>query len=494
MKNFIYTIGASLICASALAQEATPGQTPEAMPPSSTDGLGQVAPPTVERASTQARNWLNRKGYPREGYFPEKDAFFAIGEATIAVGPDDPIFGMAREMAYEQAMLKCKEQLAIFIAAEIDRRISSITEKPNRTKTVSDSRKRLEALQKAQNATETANKSDLRDLSIMDKAGLLATSELDKILTDRGHIDPNDPTKEASKKQMEDAVKALKNPELVASQKFSDAKGLAARTEAAGMRALVTFEAIPQGKRGSIAVIGYISKSSKEMAKAMLGKAGKVVRQDKKKEPIGDWLNTLDASTLLFTHGVLSRYDEKGELWLIAFGQATPEFDDEDMADIARDEAGLNALAALRSFAGEALAMDKRKSTSLNMNTFAAEGRKTSKEYENSSSYKSTTTAVAAALKMPGSQPLRSWDYVHPQMSAAGIEIATCGVVYGWNVSSAEAALELGKVLESIGGSRGGAGRQLAEAAPGEGEAIPGGKKAGNPTSQGKGAEGEIDD
>jgi hypothetical protein len=327
----------------------------------------------------------------------------------------------------------------------------------------------------------------------MDKAGLLATSELDKILTDRGHIDPNDPTKKASQKQMKDAIDALKNPELIASQQFTAAKGLAARTEAAGMRALVTFEAIPEGKQGSIAVIGYVSKGSKEMAKAMLGKGSGVVRLDKKKEPIGDWLNTLDGSTLLFSHGVLSRYDENGQLWLIAFGQSTPEFDDEDMADIARDEAVLNALGAMRSFAGEAITMDKRKSTSLNMNTFAAEGRKTTKEFDDSSNYKSSTSAVAAALKLPGCQPLRRWEYVHPLTIAAGYETPTVGVVYGWNVSSAEAALELGKVLEAIGGSRGGAGRKLAKKAP-EGEAIPGGKKTKTPASQGKGAEGEIDD
>ncbi len=290
-----------------------------------------------------------------------------------------------------------------------------------------------------------------------------------------------------------EALAELRNPKNISSEyNFRDTIEVAARTEAAGMLSLVTFEAIPKGKDGSIAVIGYISKSSKEMALAILNKAPKVVREDKKKESVFDWVDALTPSTLLFSHGVLSRYDENGELWLIAFGQSTPESADEFEADIALEMAETNAMGALRSFAGEAVTLNRRKDTALNTVAYRGLNRTVSKDVTNSGSYYRAMSAVAEDLTLVGALTLRSWDCVHPQMSAAGFDIATCGVVYGWNVSNKDAAHALGELLESIGGSKGDA----SVATTTDGDPPPGsqGKGAeGEIDSQGKGAEGEID-
>jgi hypothetical protein len=443
MKLFNFSLWITLLLvalpASAFVTEDTAATAPG-------DGLGQ--PPTIEKASVQAQSWLAGHNLT-EGYHSKSELYIAIGESTIAVGPEEPAFGIARTIAFEEAGLKAKSQLASFIAAEIKRSISSISEKPNRVRALADGRAKI------RQAQEAAKTPDARQLSMIEKAKLLAHGELNTLMVERG-VAPEAGTPDAAvKKECAEAVK-----ELLGSKSFSDAVELAARTEAAGMRFLCSFEAIPTGKRGSIAVVGSVSKASREMAQAMLGKGEGVVNESKKRESVANWLHNQGGSTLLYSHGVLQRYDENGELWLVSFGQATPEHDDEDMTEVAQDEAYLSAMAGLRSFAGEMVSTQKRKSTSLDTKTFAAEGRKTTKEFANSSSYRSATTAIAESLRLPGTTTLYRWEKVHPLLAQTGVNIPTVGVVVGWNVSSAEAANELGTLLTAIGGSQGGQGRQ----------------------------------
>ena len=117
--------------------------------------------------------------------------------------------------------------------------------------------------------------------------------------------------------------------------------------------------------------------------------------------------------------------------------------------------AEIAAKGGLRSFAGELVTTGAKLDRSMTLTTMAGEGVKTEKEYADTSSHKRSMSTAAAELRLPGVSTIGDWECVHP-LSQTGI--ATQGVVVGWNLSSSMAANDLGALLVSLGGSKGGPG------------------------------------
>ena len=427
-----------------------------------------VRSPRPVSPRTLAQDVVREKGWGL-GYNPEKKRFIVIGEAPIAETPDSPDWGAARSEAFTLAMLAAKRELATFIRVEISRRTSMDRSKPDSAAAFQAARDRAAKLR--------AEKVDPNSLSMMDKVAFLAHQEVDKFIDD-------------DKKISEPEQKAIEA--VVLKKEFQDLITIASHAETAGLAAYQTFES-----GNKIAVIAMFTEGATQaMAKAMLG-SGVVDRKSTTKSPISTYCSDLDKSgTLAYTHGVRLRVDENGDLNLIAFAHVTPEFDDPEFADTAFSEATDTARGLLRSFAGELVDNSSTLNRASSTEKIADEARKLRTRYSSKSSYDQSVKTVAASLNLPGSTTAFQAEYVHPDAKANGINTPTCVSVVSWSCASAQAAAEFGAIMESLGGSTGGAGfkARLADGETADGGEGKDAKKKGKKGKGGRGQGGDDDD
>jgi hypothetical protein len=423
MKKILILILAFSNCL-LIAQEQSPPVQTEAQPlPGS--GLGEASDMISARA--QAREWLESKGLA-EGYDEEKDLYIVIAHSTI---PDTSKVTDARVIAYEEAMLKAKKALAESIAAKISKDISS-------GNNVNKSIKENSALYKE--SLKKKGPTSLDDMSMAKKVQVLAHNEMDTYLKERGINNPKE-------SNLEDAYS-----HLLQNKSFADAIAVAANSEIAGMRTLICFETMPKGKLGQIAVVASVSSTSKMMAATMFGKGYGVTNPDKKREPVREWIKG-QADKLLYSHGVLQRYDEKGNMHVLAFGQASTYYNDEDLIDSLYEESAVAARGAMRTFVGEKMIANSRRDIQLDTKTYAAEGRNTTKEYEDLSAFQSSMKAHASDLQLNGSTIIFDRQITHP---VTGNTVVVS--VVDWNLGSAKAFNALGASFNELNASRGGKG------------------------------------
>lgn len=413
-----------------------------------------------------AQDVLRQKGWG-QGYNADKKRYIVIGEAPIATTPDNPAWGQARSEAFTQAMLSAKRELATFIRAEISRRTSMDRTKPDSAAAFKAARDKA--------AKMRADKVDPNSMSMIDKVTFLAHQEVDKFIDDEKKID------EPVQKKIE---------AVVLRKDFQDMITVASHAETAGLAAYQTFES-----GNKIAVIAIFTESATQaLAKAMLGQ-GTVDRKSTKKSPISTYCAEIrDSGALPYTHGVRLRVDENGDLNLIAFAHSTAEFDDPEFMDTAYDEAADTARGLLRSFAGELVDNSSSLNRASTTEKIADEARKLTTRYTSKKSYDQSIKTVADKLSLPGSTLAFTADYVHPDAEANGMTMPTCVAVVTWSCASAQAAGEFGAIMESLGGSKGGAGFQARVPDAKGGAAGKDAKKKGAKSGKGGRGQGGDDD
>ena len=222
--------------------------------------------------------------------------------------------------------------------------------------------------------------------------------------------------------------------ELLLHNNFSSIVAVHASAAVSGMRTLCVFESSESATEGYMTIIASISKNSLMMAAALTGKGIGVSDESKKRESLKDWLDALKAEddTLLYSQGVLQRYDENGELWLIAFGQSTPKYKGiPELKMEARDKAAISAQGYIRTFAGENITTQKALAKCTSVTAYVDTEGEVNRDVEANDSFKKAIDSEGDSLEIGGMVPLGRASIRHP-LNRVDTEI----MVYQWSVSS----------------------------------------------------------
>ena len=218
-----------------------------------------------------------------------------------------------------------------------------------------------------------------------------------------------------NKKLAEEGIDPIKNPaaakaalgKQLNSEQYKKMISTMARAQVLGFQACCTFEGTPSSGKGEIGVVAIWSPKLQEMAASIL--TGAPVPSVGAKRPIRDQISD-DPATLISTFGVQQKIDEVGDLVLVAFGQAGGVSESKMSGKAAQTKARQNAMAAIREFAGEQVAVA---TDTLNAET-AEEFENGAEVYENESSMKEKIAATAAKMNIAGIAPLKNFKFKHP--------------------------------------------------------------------------------
>ena len=419
----------------------------------------------VENAQKQASNFLAERKLKR-GYDATNKLYIFIGSEPIAVKAGDASFDDARQDAFMIALLDAKQQMAEFMGVRVKAEMEKIVKSGT----------------PGQYTPSEASKSDGIMKALLTKALVIVNDAANKELMKRG-LEKEGSGKDAKAvdraKELEAARK--KAADIVMDKSYKEFASISSRAEVSGAQVYRSFESIESGKMGSVAVVLVFNDSSKELTSALLGKG--LAPKGVANKNLTDWVTGLGDEVLLYTQGAMMRTDEHGEVVLLAFGQASPIREDEDLAKEAENEARERAQLAARLFVGDFIQSNSDSERGFDLKKF--------KDVANSDEYKSTkkrlavTKSTSEALNLGGGSPIYTWSAKHPMS-----DVTTEGCVLMFSLSSAEAANALRDTMNSLGGSKGGDGvsTRPAEAAPATEPTGAGSKKG---SSSGAGAEGD---
>jgi len=408
--NYTRTILAALAAATALC--AAHAQEPA--PASPEDAVSNEA--AVEEKSVQdiVTEYLDAKGMS-EGENTKKDGssfYVAVGYGVIQAPLDNRGYTDSRVNAYNKAMLDAKAKMAEYLEIAI------------RTETEHD------YSEGNWGGSETAGDDEL---SINAKVKRLIMEKLDKELATEGLL-PDETNAEARER----AAKKRLNSDF-----YKKVITTAAKAEIVGMQVMCSFEGVPAGKKGEIGVVAIWSPKLQAMAQS-ISRGGKLPAGVGKK-PIKEQIPA-DKKVLLSTFGVQQKIDESGNIVLVAFGQAGAVSDSPQSANAARNKAKMQAMAAIREFAGETVAVTTDAVNAENVEEFA----NAAEEYENVSAYSQKVKAVAESLKISGIATIKNWEAKHPLTGRT-----VYGVVCAWSPESAARAQSMKAKMDAAGAGAG---------------------------------------
>lgn len=433
MKNtrtFLAALAAATFTCAATAQEASMS-TPE-------DAVGNEAAVEQKSVRDMINEYLEAKGM-NQGENTKKDGsrfYVAVGYGTIQAPLDNRGYIGSRVNAFNKAMLDAKATMVEYLGT----RIATDTElacaegdfanpppEAPESNPIADKLKTIEAVAKA--ASEWA---DPESNPIAYKLKNFLVAKLDNALRAEG-VDPND---------NEAAAAAVKR--IAASEQYRKTISTMARSEVVGMQAMCSFEGVPSGEKGQIGVVAIWSPKLGRMAAAMAG--GGSLPGGVGKRPIKEQIPS-DKKVLLSTFGVQQKIDENGKLVLVSYGQAGAASASPMSANAAYDKAKHNAMAALREFAGETVAVAK---DSLQAETEQDYEDETS-DYEDQSAFSKRTKATADAMNIAGIAQVKSWECKHPLSGRM-----VYGVVCSWSPESAARAQSMKRAMDAAAaGARG---------------------------------------
>ena len=417
----------------------------------------------VVDAKKQASNFLTERKL-KPGYDAPNNLYIFIGSEPIAVKADDASFNDARQDAFMIALLDAKQQMAEFMGVRVKAEMEKIVKSGT----------------PGQFTPSEASKSDGIMKALLTKALVIVNDAANKELMKRG-LEKEGSGKDAKAvdraKELEAARK--KAADIVMDKSYKEFASISSRAEVSGAQVYRSFESIEAGKKGTVAVILVFSDSSKELTRALLGKG--LAPKGVANMNLNDWVTGLGDEVLLYTQGAMMRTDEHGEVVLLAFGQASPIREDEDLAKEAEDQARERAQLAARLFVGDFIQSNSDSERGFDLKKF--------KDIANSDEYKSAKKRLAviksssAELKLGGGPPIHTWSAKHPMS-----DVTTQGCVLKFSLSAAEAANALRDTMDSLGGSKGGEG--VTSRPPQEPNATQSPTKKGSST--GAGAEGDL--
>lgn len=217
---------------------------------------------------------------------------------------------------------------------------------------------------------------------------------------------------------------------------FRSSHALLPKLTLLGLQSFQTFEVFPDGKSGEIAVVGIVSDKLLMMGAALAG--GKPPPLQKPNIPIAQQLANSPVE-LLCSFGVRQMVDERGQLVLVAYGQSQPISESTRAEQAAEEKARLQALGALRSFAGEVVTTAR--------DSVQAESYKEFEDntsvYANASAFRERNEAVGKAMSISGIQTVKRWNQKHPLSGQMVV-----GTVLVWSPQSAAVAAQFGDKME----------------------------------------------
>lgn len=359
----------SAMCLSAVgivcAQEAAPA--PEAIS-QETCAIEEKDVDTMMDEYIASKGWtegLNEKN--------GKKFFVAKGSGVIQAPRASQQYIDSRVNAYNKAMLEAKKAMVEYLGVDIA------------TET---------AKEYAEGSAVAPTPTEVQEVGSKLKSFLYA--KLNKALASEG-IDPvQDPA----------AAKAALGKQLN-SESYKKMISTMAQAKVVGFQAACTFEGTPASDKGEIGVVAIWSEKLQQMASSMV--TGAKVPSVGAKTPIASQVSS-NPQVLMSTFGVQQKVDENGDLVLVAFGQAGAASESKMSANAAKTKAKQNAMAALREFAGEQVAV-----ATDTLNAESSEEFESGAEvYSNESAMKEKIAAVAGKMNIAGIAPLRNVKAKHP--------------------------------------------------------------------------------
>lgn len=361
------------------------------------------------KARDEVARLLEKEGW-QEGANTKADRtifFVAAGYGAINAPRSHPRFADSRAIAFEKAILDAKARTAQFIRETIETRAIAMYSEGQSTPL----------------PTAPLNAGDPPPLGMLDKLVLLAHKKLDDMLRKEGIAKEAPQAKEAAEK-------------LRLSDGFQKFTRTASQAYIAGLQSFQTFEVFPDGKSGEIAVVGIVSDKLLMMGAALAG--GKPPPLQKPNIPIAQQLANSPVE-LLCSFGVRQMVDERGQLVLVAYGQSQPISESTRAEQAAEEKARLQALGALRSFAGEVVTTAR--------DSVQAESYKEFEDntsvYANASAFRERNEAVGKAMSISGIQTVKRWNQKHPLSGQMVV-----GTVLVWSPQSAAVAAQFGDKME----------------------------------------------
>ena len=402
-RIFLAVLSATTIVCAVRAQEASPE-----------DAVANEA--AVEPKSVQdiVGEYLVAKGMT-EGENTKKDGssyYVAVGYGVIQSPLDNRNYTDSRVNAYNKAMLDAKAKMAEYLEISI------------RTETEHDY---------AEGNFGGNEAAEQDELSIGAKLKRLSTAKIDDALRAEG-LDPDS----ADRAARERIAKKQLNSDF-----YKKVISTAAKAEITGMQVMCSFEGVPSGKKGEIGVVAIWSPKLQAMAQS-ISRGGKLPSGVGKK-PIKEQIPS-DKKVLLSTFGVQQKIDESGHLVLVAFGQAGAVTDSPQSANAARNKAKMQAMAAIREFAGESVAVTTDAINAESVEEF----ENAAESYEDASSYSQKVKAVAESLKISGIATIKNWEAKHPLTGRT-----VYGAVCSWSPESAARAQSMKRTMDAAASGAG---------------------------------------
>lgn len=402
-RTLLAALAAATAFCAAYAQESSPE-----------DAVANEA--AVERKTVQdiVSEYLSSKGMT-EGENTKRDGssyYVAVGYGVIQAPLDSRSYGDSRVNAYNKAMLDAKAKMAEYLELAI------------RTETEHDY---------AEGNFGGNEEAERDELSIGSKIKRLVVAKLDDALRAEG-LDPD----AADRAARERVAKKQLNGDL-----YKKAISVAARAEITGMQVMCSFEGVPAGEKGQIGVVAVWSPKLQAMARSL--SLGGKLPSGVGKRPVKEQIPA-DKEVLLSTFGVQQKIDESGHLVLVAFGQAGAATDSPQSANAARNKAKMQAMAAIREFAGETVAVTTDAINAESVEEF----ENAAESYEDVSAYSQKVKAVAESLKISGIATIKNWEAKHPLTGRM-----VYGAVCSWSPESAARAQSMKRAMDSAASGAG---------------------------------------
>lgn len=344
--------------------------------------------------------YLAAKGW-NEGENVKADGskfFVAKGTGIIVAPRDSKGYINSRVNAYNKAMLDAKAKMVEFLETSI------VTET---------------MLDYAEGVAVNPPQTEVGSLKEKLKEFLYA--KLNKILATEG-IDPL---------QNPDAARKALGEQL-STESYKKTISLMAQAKVVGFQSCCTFEGVPASGQGQIGVVAIWSEKLSRTAESIVSGIP-LPPSGTRKLPIAQQVSD-DPQVLASSFGVQQLIDENGDLVLVGFGQAGGVSESARSLKSAADSARRNAMAAIREFAGEQVAV-----------TSDAMAAETSEEFESgfvnyaNEAYKhDRIRATASKMNISGIAALRNVKAKHPLTNRT-----ICISVVTWSPKQAESARQM---------------------------------------------------
>lgn len=400
-----------------------------------------AAAPRGTTAKKQAQEYLRSLGLS-EGWNADKKLWIAVGSGGIERAPGDKGWDESRAIAFSKAVSAAKQDAAMRMGTAVKTAVESM----------STSGTRLNA-SPAERAAAAATEAPP---GIVDKVVAIIDAEVDKEYRKRVPPPAEAPADKAAREELEAKERRELTMAKLKESKFKSVTDFVTGGEVGAMQCFRTFEEVPEGSKGTVAVIMAYNENSRKVAEMLMGTSRSApsgpagtVRQDAKA-----WAEGLPVEVLLYSFGCQVRQDRNGELVLVAFGMGSPPADDEDFHEDAEQAARAAALEAARQFVGEMVAAGGGLTREQSLQVYEAADGNLEKIGETRSQLARTYASKADSLVLRGGDVLRQWEGRHPLS-----KVPTFGVVMKYSLSGAQLANAMRDQMDAIGGSKGGAGQ-----------------------------------